>query len=184
MLTQDCNLSEEYRVEWPFYMFSKTTEITYQSSKYPPATSSSGDAHATNRGVPPSCDCWETGRGDSDCEVFDCTCICDLTAGECDHNCCCDKECNEAQRQRFDAIQACLPEGAQNGEITRCYSTKDVDQVNPKFPLSTRGTARGSVDRMLCVQYDNSNSQRKFYKVPISSKVHPDGVAIFKTQLI
>jgi hypothetical protein len=37
---------------------------------------------------------------------------------------------------------------------------------------------------MLCVQYDNSNSQRKFYKVPISSKVHPDGVAIFKTQLI
>jgi hypothetical protein len=119
MLTQDCNLSEEYRVEWPFYMFSKTTEITYQSSKYPPATSSSGDAHATNRGVPPSCDCWETGRGDSDCEVFDCTCICDLTAGECDHNCCCDKECNEAQRQRFDAIQACLPEGAQNGEITR-----------------------------------------------------------------
>ena len=82
MLTQDCNLSEEYRVEWPFFMFSKTTEITYQSSKYPPATSSSGDAHATNRGVPPSCDCWETGRGDSDCEVFDCTCICDLTAGK------------------------------------------------------------------------------------------------------
>ena len=37
---------------------------------------------------------------------------------------------------------------------------------------------------MLCVQYDNSNSQRKFYKVPISSKVHPDGIAIFKTQLI
>lgn len=166
MLTRDCNLSEEYRVEWPFFMFSKTTEITYQSSKYPPATSSSGDAYATNRGVPPSCDCWETGRGDSDCEVFDCTCICDLTAGECDHNCCCDKECDEAQRQRFDAIQACLPEGTQNGEITRCYSTKDVDQVNPKFPLSTRGTARGSVDRMLCVQYDNSNSQRKFYKDP------------------
>lgn len=82
MLTRDCNLSEEYRVEWPFFMFSKTTEITYQSSKYPPATSSSGDAHATNRGVPPSCDCWETGRGDSDCEVFDCTCICDLTAGK------------------------------------------------------------------------------------------------------
>ena len=22
----------------------------------------------------------------------------------------------------------------------RCYSRKDVDQVNPKFPLSTRGT--------------------------------------------
>ena len=28
MLTRDCNLSEEYRVEWPFFMFSKTTEIT------------------------------------------------------------------------------------------------------------------------------------------------------------
>ena len=35
MLTRDCNLSEEYRVEWPF-MFSKTTEITYQSSNIGP----------------------------------------------------------------------------------------------------------------------------------------------------
>lgn len=81
MLTRDCNLSEEYRVEWPFYMFSRTTEISYQSSKHSPTTSSSGHAYSANRRVPLSCDCWKTGRADSECDVFDCTCICDLTAG-------------------------------------------------------------------------------------------------------
>lgn len=39
-----------------------------------------------------------------------------------------------------------------------------MDRVNPKFPLSIQGTAQGSVDRMLCVQYDNSHFQGKFYK--------------------
>mmetsp|Transcript_35019 Transcript_35019/g.108387 ORF Transcript_35019/g.108387 Transcript_35019/m.108387 type:complete len:128 (+) Transcript_35019:522-905(+) len=62
----------------------------------------------------------------------------------------------------------------------RCYSTKEVDRVNPKFPLTAggrpgclpaaygkiaSGLAKESIDRMLCVRYDNSKSRGRFYNV-------------------
>lgn len=159
------SLGEEYRAQWPFFMFSGGASD--QLAGYSIATEGLEEgAYNTNQKVPSSCDCWETGRAwhYSKCDIFECTCICDLTAGACDHNCCCDRECSDFQRERFDAIQACLPEGPQHQETTKCYSREDVDRVNPKFPLSIQGTAQGSVDRMLCVQYDNSHFQGKFYK--------------------
>lgn len=38
--------------------------------------------------------------------------------------------------------------------------------MNPKFPLAAKSLARGSVDRMLCVRYDNSDFQGEFYHDP------------------
>ena len=36
-------------------------------------------------------------RSQSECVIFDCDCKCDLTAGVCDMNCCCDTECTASQ---------------------------------------------------------------------------------------
>mmetsp|Transcript_34061 Transcript_34061/g.104603 ORF Transcript_34061/g.104603 Transcript_34061/m.104603 type:complete len:420 (-) Transcript_34061:1098-2357(-) len=148
--------AEEHRIEWPFFMFSNND---FEGVK--PTTSKTGNAYTTNRNVPLGCDCWKTGSIDSECDVFECTCICDLVAGGCDQNCCCDRECSEAQRSRFEA---CLPEGPLNQETTKCYSTNEVGQINPKFPVSAQSTASSSIDRMLCVQYDNSDFRGTFYK--------------------
>mmetsp|Transcript_8826 Transcript_8826/g.26400 ORF Transcript_8826/g.26400 Transcript_8826/m.26400 type:complete len:324 (-) Transcript_8826:1027-1998(-) len=48
--------------------------------------------------------------------------------------------------------------------VHRCYSTNEVGQINPKFPVSAQSTASSSIDRMLCVQYDNSDFRGTFYK--------------------
>ena len=101
------SLGEEYRAQWPFFMFSGGASD--QLAGYSIATEGLEEgAYNTNQKVPSSCDCWETGRAwhYSKCDIFECTCICDLTAGACDHNCCCDRECSDFQRERFDAIQA------------------------------------------------------------------------------
>ena len=46
---------------------------------------------------PQSCTCSETGVPLSTCELFKCDCICDVTAGKCDYNCCCDPDCSADQ---------------------------------------------------------------------------------------
>lgn len=98
--------------------------------------------------------------------MFECSCICDLTAGMCDHNCCCDEECTSEQRERFEDIEQCQPEGPVAEEITKCYSRKVVDQVNPRFPMTAKGTAKSSLDRMLCVRYDNSDLRGEYFDDP------------------
>lgn len=49
------------------------------------------------RGYPQACECIETGVTNVDCDVFKCSCTCDLTAGSCDYNCCCDPDCSQSQ---------------------------------------------------------------------------------------
>ena len=56
----------------------------------------------TNHGrMPQSCKCSAASVSDSSCKVFDCDCSCDLTAGSCDHNCCCDPDCLDMELTRF-----------------------------------------------------------------------------------
>ena len=76
------SLGEEYRAQWPFFMFSGGASD--QLAGYSIATEGLEEgAYNTNQKVPSSCDCWETGRAwhYSKCDIFECTCICDLTAG-------------------------------------------------------------------------------------------------------
>ncbi|KAJ8612268.1 hypothetical protein CTAYLR_002925 [Chrysophaeum taylorii] len=122
--------------------------------------------YSNDRKMPPGCDCRKTGDTDRECTLFECTCICDLTAGMCDHNCCCDHECTGTQRARFEDLERCEPEGPVAEEVTKCYSTKVVDRVNPRFPMTAKGTAKSSLDRMLCVRYDNSDLRGEYYEDP------------------
>ena len=54
--------------------------------------------------TPPGCDC-KTSANDDDvqCNQFDCSCSCDLTAGVCDMNCCCDPECSSDEVSSFSS---------------------------------------------------------------------------------
>jgi hypothetical protein len=60
-------------------------------------TASSSDAYTWNRGYPQSCTCAQGGVLKTTCDMFRCSCICDVTAGVCDYNCCCDVDCSSEQ---------------------------------------------------------------------------------------
>ena len=157
--------AEETREEeWPFYPMQPYfgSDPLSTTNIYLPVSG----AYRLDRKMPPSCECRKTGDTDDDCELFECSCVCDLTAGACDYNCCCDEECSAAQRSRFEDLDSCVAEGPVDEEITKCYTTKEVDSVNPKFPMSAKGTAKSSVDRFLCVRYDNSDLRGEFYDDP------------------
>ena len=48
-------------------------------------------------GYPQGCECVETGVSAENCNLFKCTCVCDVTAGVCDYGCCCDPDCSSDQ---------------------------------------------------------------------------------------
>ncbi len=84
--------------------------------------------------MPPGCTCQRNGASGEQCDQFDCTCQCDLTAGMCDVNCCCDVECTEDE---VSAFTSCLNEGNPSPIARMCVEGADtfVD-INVKYPLS------------------------------------------------
>ena len=83
------------------------------------------------------CTCIETdkSRSDTDCTIFTCGCLCDLNAGQCDLNCCCDTECTAVERASFATC-----DDANDGEgdiIETCASREVLEKINPKYPLKT-----------------------------------------------
>ena len=141
--TYDCDAGTTYSVE---------TMQAYQL----------GSSH-----LPQSCSCENSQMSDSECTDFDCFCICDLTAGQCDFNCCCDPECTADQKSRFDDdLDSCLDEGPSTGNINKCYSRTGLSQVNPRCPMTTESTTESSINEMLCVYYDNSDVKGSYYNDP------------------
>eukprot|EP00904_Undaria_pinnatifida_P007560 jgi/Undpi1/3934/HiC_scaffold_16.g07302.m1 len=111
------------------------------------------EAYAWSHTPPQGCSCQATGVSLKDCEIFDCGCVCDMTAGQCDMNCCCDAECTKTELERFVELDACLEEGS-------------LDTINPRYPLTGGGAAESAIDGLLCVQYDNSGSKGEFLEDP------------------
>ena len=56
--------------------------------------------YSRDRKLPQSCKCKESGKAESECTLFECECVCDLAAGACDLDCCCDAECTDADLRR------------------------------------------------------------------------------------
>ena len=117
------------------------------------------DTYQRDQKLPQGCRCKENGQSDKECTLFDCDCVCDLTAGQCDLNCCCDAECGDEAVARFVAHGDCLPEGGPADFVTKCYSTDKLEEINPTFPMTGKETARAAIDDLLCVEYDNSAYQ-------------------------
>lgn len=97
------------------------------------------------------------------CELFQCTCTCDITAGQCDYDCCCDPDCSADQISRFQTIDACLPEGLQDTQVQMCYSSVELATINPKLPLSGKPTAQSAVGDALCVYKYNAAMKEEYY---------------------
>ena len=54
-------------------------------------------------------------------------CLCDLTRGSCDANCCCDQDCTDDERSRFTSCTS--PTAAPAPELDYCVSDERIAKV-------------------------------------------------------
>jgi tectonic-1/3 len=113
--------------------------------------------------LPVGCVCKEDGVVETECEKFECTCTCDITAGSCDYGCCCDSECSTTVVRTFESLGVCKPTGPAPSSVTKCYSTAELVTVNPHYPMSGTRTVALSLDAVLCVQAENTAYLGQFY---------------------
>jgi len=86
------------------------------------------NVYQLDRKLPQGCTCSNSMTTDNECELFDCKCGCDLTAGVCDPNCCCDPDCSAGEVERFEMSDVgCLLhenepafQGCYNAEAVGC----------------------------------------------------------------
>ncbi|GMH96722.1 hypothetical protein TrST_g8857 [Triparma strigata] len=132
--------------------------------------------------MPPGCSCKESDVAKSECVIFDCDCKCDLTAGACDMNCCCDSECTAEQTQFFTEKDLCLDPGVSDPVYETCYSPYEVGAVNPKYPMRSDDSAENAYKNLLCVQTDNSGTKGIFFETGTTrSELYPSADEAFVT---
>ena len=86
--------------------------------------------------MPPDCTFLRYHRNNdgiaSKCKFFDCNCQCDLTAGTCDMNCCCDHDCLEEEVTSFTL---CLNNLSINPTTKMCDKTHTkIETIRPNYP--------------------------------------------------
>lgn len=124
-------------------------------------------AYSWGYAYPQSCTCAETGVALSKCDLFKCDCICDITAGKCDYNCCCDPDCSVDQVSRFKTLNSCAVEGISD-TTQYCYSTEHLSKINPRkdgqdgFILSGQTSAQAGVHEALCIEKKNIATKVSF----------------------
>eukprot|EP00602_Paraphysomonas_sp_CaronLab_P009931 CAMPEP_0185036376 /NCGR_PEP_ID=MMETSP1103-20130426/29281_1 /TAXON_ID=36769 /ORGANISM="Paraphysomonas bandaiensis, Strain Caron Lab Isolate" /LENGTH=686 /DNA_ID=CAMNT_0027573895 /DNA_START=94 /DNA_END=2154 /DNA_ORIENTATION=+ len=128
-----------------------------------------------SRGYPQSCKCVETGVTSSECDLYKCTCSCDLSAGECDYSCCCDPDCSVDQIDRFRDNGVCSDEGYTPDSERVCYSSEELQKVNPRSPVEGKATSTDALDEMLCVEKKNKELKGNFYE----EVGHPQDTSVF-----
>jgi len=81
--------------------------------------------------MPPGCVCKKSGGiNDKQCDQFDCVCKCDVTAGVCDLNCCCDEECDS------HSFGKCLDEGSISPTVKMCIEgSSALEDINLQYPF-------------------------------------------------
>lgn len=129
------------------------------------------NAYTWGRPYPQSCQCVVSGAAKVSCEQFKCSCTCDLTAGKCDYNCCCDPDCSAQQVKRFTTLNACEFNGEVANSTVFCYDDNTLYGVNPKTPLgSAAPPLQSAVANALCVTKINNYFAGDYYGIsPIVS---------------
>ena len=161
--------------------FSLAWTVLWMNSSFYRATASSvsyyqlnpSSAYTWPGGYPQSCRCAQNLVRRDQCTVFDCTCICDVTALQCDYNCCCDPDCSTDQISRFNSLGICSIATYSPSTIQNCYSSLQLQSVNPRTPMGGNPTARTAVGDALCVVQQN-NVQESFYYT--DTKLQPSSV--------
>ncbi|KAL7511296.1 hypothetical protein ACHAXN_008210 [Cyclotella atomus] len=102
--------------------------------------------------MPPGCHCKRPGAiNDQECNQFDCDCTCDLTAGVCDINCCCDEECGD------HSFIECLDSGSPPPTNILCTETLSrLETANLKYPYRVANSPRDQLHNLICIEQDNS----------------------------
>lgn len=101
--------------------------------------SSRGGTRTTPFFMPAGCTCKISGAiNDERCNQFDCPCQCNLLAGACDLNCCCDPECTSDDIESFSS---CIDNGEPSTELRMCTDRPhSLEVVNLKYPLRLGGS--------------------------------------------
>ena len=112
-------------------------------------------------------------------------CLCDLTEGTCDANCCCDTDCDSNEKAQFSECascvydgtnaamdgKVCLPEGRSPPSLEYCLPSSTVSRVN-LLSSSSLGSVeiqkadQSFLSQQLCIKDDNSASLGKYFLDP------------------
>jgi len=85
--------------------------------------------------TPSGCEC-KTSANDGQCNQFDCLCSCDLTAGVCDMNCCCDPECSSDEASSFSSCLDSDDGGVSSPLVKMCVERPpSLEGVNLQYPF-------------------------------------------------
>jgi len=130
--------------------------------------------------MPPGCTCKESNVISSACVKFDCGCKCDVTAGMCDLNCCCDSECTTDQVSKFFE---CLDTGASPAVYETCYTPFELESINAKYPMRSDDATESFYKNLLCVQTDNSMTKGIFFDSGTTvTALYPSAADAFMTK--
>lgn len=124
---------------------------------------SSQQSYTWNRLYPQSCECVEGAVAKTECDLYKCTCTCDVTAGVCDYNCCCDPDCSIDQMDRFQFLDVCSFERVDADTTTYCYSSTELYGVNPRPPMGGQSSAQEALGQALCVVKTNYAYEGQFF---------------------
>lgn len=86
-------------------------------------------------------------------------CSCDLT-NHCDYRCCCDNDCNNEDKKKWEEDDICLNYNKDRIEDFKCKNKKENFEFNKnKAGLSVKD----HIHNIMCVQIDNSGDMGNFY---------------------
>jgi hypothetical protein len=121
------------------------------------------EVYNLNSKMPQGCKCEKKSSLASECTHFDCDCTCDLTAGSCDYNCCCDPDCSVSEVLRFEESDyGCILKDNEP-EFQQCY---DVERVNERYNMEYAGTSRQAIDELLCVESNSADVKGTYFSDP------------------
>jgi len=121
------------------------------------------DAYTWTYSAPQGCTCVESGVSLTDCDLFKCTCACDVTAGKCDYNCCCDPDCSSDQISRFRSLGVCSAERHEEDSLTYCYSDLELSSINHRATIKDAQSVSAALSDALCIEAKNYNYEGEFY---------------------
>ena len=145
--------------------------LVLPAATYLPVEWGSVPATSTERLTPLGCACQDPTRsGGEACTFFNCDCPCNLQAGVCDANCCCDTECTATEREIFALSGTCSGDSnsTKKSGIRYCLDGSQAVAVNPTgaLKMDPASTAANPLESVLCVVLENNPSKGRYFADP------------------
>lgn len=102
------------------------------------------------------------------------TCVCDITANQCDAYCCCDQDCSQAVLNVWQADEEKFCGsfiGDSQKPLTKCMDLRFIHKYNQR---SDKGMKATEVNGELCVELDTGSSFSEYIMPLPSLQLHPE----------